>query len=412
MKKNIVITGRGLVTPLGTGLARNEAALRNGESGIVFVPEWKEVGLESQVAGLIDETLLECPLFNKRNKRYMSPNVMLGTVAAYEALQEAGLDLETLKNKRVAIILGHGGSTHKIVHEGTSTLLRTGKSKRVSPFIVPKVMPSSAVASLSLILGITGESFTISSACASGAHAVMVASRLLQADMYDIVITGGTEEVSWCHALGFDAMRAISRGYNDTPEKASRPFDQARDGFVISAGAGIMVLESEEHAKSRNAKPIVKISAAMANSNATDMVFPDSPSSAKLIEDTLKMANLKPADIDYINTHGTSTPVGDPVEMNSLKTIFEKENKDVAINSTKSMTGHMIGATGAVEIIFCTQMIDKGFICPTINLENPDPEFEWANLVRKTIPKTKIKHALSNSFGFGGTNSCVILSEI
>ncbi|MCP4179919.1 MAG: beta-ketoacyl-[acyl-carrier-protein] synthase family protein [bacterium] len=412
MKNNIVITGRGLVTPLGTGLERNETALRNGESGIVFAPQWKEVGLESQIAGLIDENLLECPLFNKKNKRYMSPNVMMGTVAAYEAIQEAGLDLETLQKKRVAIVLGHGGSTHQIVHEGARILETTGKSKRVSPFTVPKVMPSSAVSSLSLILGITGETFTVSSACASGAHAVMVASRLLQTDLYDIVITGGTEEVSWVHALGFDSMRALSRSYNDTPTKASRPFDQARDGFVISAGAGIMILESEEHAKSRNAKPIVKVASAIANSNATDMVFPDAASSAKLMKEALGMANLKPSDIDYVNTHGTSTPVGDPVEMNSLKTVFEKENKDVAINSTKSMTGHMIGATGAVEIIFCSQMIDKGFICPTINLENPDPDFEWANLVRETIPKAKVKHALSNSFGFGGTNSCVILSTI
>ena len=410
MRNNVVITGRGLVTPLGAGLAINEEALRNGKSGISFVPEWKEKGIESHVGGIIDDTKLECPILDKKSYRYMTPHAIMGTVAAYEALKEAGLETDSLRHRRVAIVLGHGGSAHMPVYDGAKTLEETHKSKRVSPFTIPKVMPLSAVANISLIFGIKGESYAISSACASGAHSVMLAARLLQTGLYDIVLTGGTEEVNWIQALGFDAMRAISRNWNEIPEKASRPFDKRRDGFVVAAGAGILVLETEEHAAKRNAKSIAKISGSGANSNTTDMVFPDSESSAQVMLAALQDANLKPADIDYINTHGTATPAGDPIEMAALKSVFYETNPKVAINSTKSMTGHMIGATGSVEIIFCSQMIDKGFISPNVNLDEPEEEFSWANLPKKTIHNVRIKHALSNSFAFGGTNACVILS--
>ena len=411
MKKEVVVTGRGLVTPLGVGLEQNEDALRNGKSGIRYRPDWKELGMETHVCGNVPEDI-DCPLLDKKNRRFMSQNAISGTVAAYEAITEAGLTVEDIKKTRAAIVLGHGGSTQKLSHEGAEVILATKKIKRVSPFIVPKAMPSSAVANLSLVLGVSGESYAISSACASGSHAIMLAARLIQSGMYDMVITGGTEEVSWVQACGFDAMRAVSRNYNDTPEKASRPFDKDRDGFVIAEGAGIVVLESLEHAKSRGAKPIVKMSGFAANSNTTDMVVPNAESSAAVMKDSLDDANLTPADIDYINTHGTSTPVGDVIEIDAIKKLFYDENKNVAINSTKSMTGHMIGATGAIEIIFCTQMIEKSFISPTLNLENKDPETEWANIVTKTISNIKVRHALSNSFGFGGTNSSVIVSAI
>jgi len=411
MKKEIVVTGRGLVTPLGIGLAENEKALRCGESGIVSVPEWRELGMESQVAGLVSDDI-QCPFLDKKAQRYMSPNSVYAASAAYEALQEAGLTRDVLESKRVAVVLGHGGSCLKLVYDGARTLIESGKSKRVSPFIVPKAMPSSSAANLSLILGIKGESYVVSSACASGSHAIMLAARLLGSGAYDIVISGGTEELNWVHALGFDAMRATSRGYNDRPKQASRPFDKARDGFVIAAGAGIVVMETAEHARSRGVKPSAKICSAVANSNATDMVSPDSDASAKLMMQCINEAGLDPSDIDYINTHGTATSVGDPIEMEAIKKVFAERRPDVAINSTKSMTGHMIGATGAVEIIFCTQMLKEKFICPTINLENPEPEFSWANLPVKTIENAKIRYSLSNSFGFGGTNSCTILSSV
>jgi 3-oxoacyl-[acyl-carrier-protein] synthase I len=411
MKKEVVVTGRGLVTPIGVGLEQNEDALRNGRSGITFDPAWKEIGMESCIRGKVDENI-DCPLLDKKNRRFMSQNTLSATVAAYEAITEAGLTVEDIKKMRVAILLGHGGSTQELTHEAAKAIEERGSLKRISPFIVPKAMTSSAVANLSLILGVSGESYCVSSACASGSHAIMLAARLIENGMYDMVITGGSEEVSWVQATGFDVMRALSRTNNDTPEKASRPFDQARDGFVIAEGAGILVLESAEHAKSRNAKAIVKVSGSAANSNTTDMVVPNADASARVMADSLKDANLKPSDIDYINTHGTSTPVGDIIEIDAIKQLFYADNKDVAINSTKSMTGHMIGATGAVEIIFCTQMIDKNFICPTINLDNQEPATEWANLVKKTITDVKIRHALSNSFGFGGTNSSVIVSAV
>ncbi|HBM16226.1 MAG TPA: beta-ketoacyl-ACP synthase I [Lentisphaeria bacterium] len=412
MRNKVVVTGRGLVTPLGVGLEPNENALRTGKSGIVFVPEWRDLGIESNVGGLIDEKKLVCPLLDKRTLRYTPVHAMFGIVAAYEALQEAGLETNSLRHRRMAVVLGHGGSAHTHILDGAETLMMTHKSKRISPFTVPKVMPSSAVANISLVFGIKGESYSISSACASSAHAITVASRLLQAGLYDIVLTGGTEELNWIHGLGFDAMRALSRSFNDTPERASRPFDKARDGFVIACGSGMMVLETEEHARKRNAKIFCQVSGMAGNSNATDMVFPDAPSCSQVMNDALNDAGLTPADINYINTHGTSTPVGDPIETNSIKSVFYDTNKDVLINSTKCMTGHMIGATGAAEIIFTSLMMEKEFISPNINLENIEDECAWANLPREIVKGVKIKHALKNCFGFGGTNSCVILSAI
>jgi len=411
MQKEVVITGRGLVTPLGIGLEVNEESLKKGKSGIEFIQKWADLGLASNVGGLVNQEL-DCPLLNKKNRRFMSPNAIYATVATHEALTEAGLSLEDIKNKRVAIIIGHGGSAHDIVDKCAMSVRQTGKTKRVSPFIVPQAMASSAVANLAIILGVSGESYTISSACASGAHAIITATRLLQADIYDIVITGGTEELNWIGATGFDAMRALSRGHNDEPTIACRPFDKDRDGFVIAEGAGMLILETAECAKSRDAKPIVKVSGFSTNTNFHDMVVPNTEASSQVILDSIKNAKLKVSDIDYVNTHGTSTPVGDYVELDAIKKVFFEENSDIAINSTKSMTGHMIGATGAIEIIFCTQMIDKQFICPTINLHNRQEGYEWANLVTETIYSKKVRHALSNSFGFGGTNTSIIVSAI
>jgi 3-oxoacyl-[acyl-carrier-protein] synthase-1 len=272
-------------------------------------------------------------------------------------------------------------------------------------------MPSSAVANLSLALGIRGESFDISSACASSTHAIMVAARLLASEDYDLAITGGTEELDWVNALGFNAMRALSRKYNATPERASRPFDRERDGFVISSGAGVLVMETENHAKRRGAKIISTLSGMASNSNATDMVVPDVASGMGVMRCAIESAGLSPTDISYVNTHGTSTPTGDPLELQAIRELFGERASDVWVNSTKSMTGHMIGATGAVEAIFCTIMQEHGFLSPSLNLDEVEPGFEWANIVRKTLSGVRLDHILSNSFGFGGTNACVILSS-
>jgi 3-oxoacyl-[acyl-carrier-protein] synthase-1 len=409
--KNVVITGRGLITPLGNGLEKNEESLRNGRSGVTYVPEWKELGLESQIAGLADHEP-QCPLLNQKNMRFMTPTTKMAFAATWEALNEAKISPEEIRGKRIAVILGCACSAYEQIYLGAKIVADTRKVKKLSPFTVPKVMASSAVSNLSLNLGLTGESYNISSACTSSAHAIMIAARLIEAGVYDMIITGGAEETSWVHAVGFDAMRAMSRGFNDRPTSASRPFDRDRDGFVMASGAGILILETAKHAAARGVKPIVRLSGVSANSNATDMVVPDPESSCSVMKMAIDDAGLDVSDIAYINTHGTSTPTGDPLEMKSIRLLMGDSARKVAINSTKSMTGHMIGATGAVEAIFCTMMMEKNFICPSINLDNPEPEFDWADLVRECRTNVNVRHSLSNSFGFGGTNASLVFSKL
>ena len=406
---DVAITGRGLITPLGIGLPANEAALRAGRSGIVFMPEWRDRGLESQVAGMAEENPPSA-LLDAKNMRFTTPNARMAVAAAEEALREAKLHPDDIRGRRIAVVLGSAGSTHAQIYEGGRIITETGRTKKLTPFTVPRVMASSAVASLSLILGVKGESYDVSSACTSGAHAIMIATRLIAAGLYDLVITGGTEEVNWLLAGGFDAMRAISRRYNDRPQQASRPFDRDRDGFVIAAGAGILILETVDHARSRGVETLARITGVAANSNAADMVVPVAESNCEVMAMALADAGLRPSDIGYINTHGTSTPTGDPVELAAIRQLFGDAAGSVAINSTKSMTGHMIGATGAVETIFCTQMIRGGFISKNVNLENPEPGFEWADLPRECREGVFFRHALSNSFGFGGTNAALVVS--
>ncbi|MDD2403102.1 MAG: beta-ketoacyl-[acyl-carrier-protein] synthase family protein [Victivallaceae bacterium] len=404
----VFITGRGLITPLGNGLQANEEALRAGRSGTVFMKEWRARGLESQVAGIADEDP-PCPLLDKKRKRFTAANARMAVGAVYEALQEANLGPEEIKKQNIAVIGGVAGSTYEEMYDNSHAFKQTGRLRSVLTFIVPRVMASSAVSNLSLIFGFSGESYDISSACSSSAHAILQGTRLIRSGEYDMVVCGGAEEVNWVHALGFMAMRALSRKYNDNPAIASRPFDVDRDGFVIAEGAGWMVLESEASVKRRNVRPICEITGYGANSNCTDMVQPDAVATAAVMRTALDFAGLRAQDIQYINTHGTATGIGDPVEMDAMKEVF---GGGPAINSTKSMTGHMIGATGAVEAIYSSMMIEKNFICPSINLDNPEPAFDWADLVRSCRNDVKITHALSNSFAFGGTNVCLVFSSM
>ena len=406
--KRIVITGRGVVSPLGIGLEKNLDGLREGRSGIVFNEEWRELGMDSLICGKVKEEP-ECPLLDRKRRRFTSPNSVMAVTATYEAITEAGLTLEDLKKYRVAVIGGCAGSNYLEVYENAMIFMESRKVKKVKPFTVPRVMPSSAVANISLIFGITGESYDISSACASGAHSIMMAHRLVEAGLYDIVLAGGSEELSWVQSIGFDAMRALSTAYNDTPERASRPFDANRDGFVIAEGAGIVVVESEEFALKRGARPLVQLTGVAANSNAVDMVVPDANSSADVMRKALENAGLRPEDIDYINTHGTATPTGDPVEAEAIKILFG--DKSPAVNSTKSMTGHAIGAAGAIELIFTSLMMEHDFVSKSLNLDTVPDDFSGIDFVRETRSNVHLRHALSNSFGFGGQNACLILSE-
>ncbi len=409
MATKVVITGRGLVTPLGAGLAANIEALKTAKSGISLCESFRENALESQVAGKINFEY-DCPLFERKLLRFMPENAKMAVYAAYEAILEAGYTPETLPGDKMAVINGCGGSAYGELYPNVRKFEEARSIRKVTPFSVPRIMPSSAVANLSLVYKIKGESYDISCACTSSALAIMAGARLIRSGEYDIVLVGGSEEVSWPQALGFNAMKALSHTYNETPEKASRPFDTARDGFVIAEGSGMLILESEAHAKARGAKICCELSGYASNSNATDMVVPDVAASTEVMRLCLENAGLKPEDISYINTHGTSTGVGDPVELEAIGNVFGREGK-VAINSTKSQTGHMIGAAGAVEAIFTSLMMEHAFISKSANLENVVEGFEWADLVKELREGVEIRHALSNSFGFGGTNASLILSK-
>ena len=408
MSRNVFITGRGLVTPLGNGLAANLEALKAGKTGTVFMQEWADRGLEALVAGESDR-MVNCPMFTVKNVRFMAPNARMAAAAAYEAFMEAGLTPENLPDHRIAMVNGCASSSYDTVYKNLSNYDKTRKIRSCSPFSVPRIMPSCAVANMSLLFGTTGESYDISCACTSSALAIIAGVRLIRAGEYDIVLVGGSEELSWGQSLGFGAMRARSTQYNDRPGCASRPFDKGRDGFVLADGAGMLVLESEEHALKRGAQPKAIITGYASNSNATDMVTPDAPAVADVINRALANAGLKPADVTYVNTHGTATPVGDPVELEGIRNVFG--DRSIAINSTKSMTGHMIGAAGSVEAIFTSLMIEHSFISKTATLDDPEDGLEWADLVRETRFGVDIRHAISNSFGFGGSNATIVISK-
>lgn len=406
--KKVYITGRGLITPLGKGLAANRQALKDGKSGIVFCEAYHANNLPSVVAGIADETPDE-NLLDRKMLRFSPPAAVMSVSAVYEALQEAGLTPDDIRGKRIAVVGGVANSFGLENTECTMNFLNSGKLRAVPPFSVPRVMPSSAVSVLSLFYGLKGESFDISAACATSTISIIQAVRMIRSGEYDMVIAGGAEQLDWTQALGFCAMRALSTKYADNPSASSRPFDRNRDGFVLANGAAWVILESEESIKRRNGTAITEISGIASNSNATDMVVPDAAASEEVMRLAIADAGLKTSDIQYVNTHGTSTPVGDPVEMAAIKNVF---GSSVAINSTKSQTGHMIGATGAAEIIFTSIMLEDDFVSPTINLEEPEEEFSWADLVREYRPNAGLKHAISNSFAFGGSNACVALSKV
>ena len=396
-----------MVTPLGIGQKENIAALQSGVSGICSVPEFVEHKLESQVGGMV-KVLPDASKYDRKQLRFCQPNALFALEAVSEALAEARIDPAEIPSMRIALIGGVAGSYFSLIHSMTQAYCDSGRLRDVSPVCVPRVMPSSTVANLSLHFGFNGESYDVSAACSSGAIAVMQGARLIESGMYDMVVAGGAENLDWVQALGFTAARALSRAYNDTPEKASRPFDVDRDGFVLAEGAGFVVLESEESMKRRGVKPITCVSGCASNSNAKDMVVPDAAASESVMREAVKNAGLKVEDIAYVNTHGTATKVGDPVEMDAIKAVF---GSNTAINSTKSQTGHMIGATGAVELIFSSLMMEHRFLSPSINLDNPEPAFAWADLVRTCRKDVTLKHVLSNSFAFGGSNISVVLSD-
>ena len=401
--RRVVITGLGIVSSLGNNQAEVKQSLFDGKSGITFQPEYAERGLRSQVAGSIKNLDIEA-LIDRKLFRFMAKGHAYAWIALQEAIADSNLPPEMVSNVRTGMIVGAGGTSTEAMLEGTNTLAEKG-IRRVGPYMVTKTMGNGVLACLATGAQIKGVNYAITSACSTSAHCVGNGVEQIQMGKQDIVFAGGAEEEHWSMSYMFDAMGAMSSKYNETPEKASRTYDADRDGFVISGGGGIVVLEEYEHAKKRGAKIYAEVVGYGATSDGYDMVAPSGEGAARC----MRLAMEGVGAIDYINTHGTSTPVGDTKELEAIREVFGTGNK-VAIASTKSLSGHALGAAGVNEAIYTLIMMENNFISASANIENLDPAAEGLNIVRKRIDNVKIQTALSNSFGFGGTNATLTLS--
>jgi len=400
--KNVVVTGMGVISCIGSGLNEVISSLKNGKSGIKPNPTYKEMGFKSHVSGSIDINLSE--LIDRKVLRFMSEASGFAYLAAQEALMNAGLDLSSIDTSRIGIIAGSGGASSAAQIEA-SDIARAKGPKRIGPYAVTKTMGSTVSAILGTTLKLKGVNYSISSACSTSAHCIGHAAELIQLGKQDIIIAGGAEQEHWTSSSMFDAMGALSSQYNDSPEKASRAFDLNRDGFVIAGGSGMLILEEEEHAIKRNAPIIARLAGYCANSDGYDMVSPSGEGATRCMNEALKIYG---GDVDYINAHGTSTPVGDLAELGAIKNVFG-DNGPV-IGSTKSMTGHSLGATGAQEAIYSILMMQNDFIAPSINIDNLVEEAEGLKIAR-TMIEQEVNAVMSNSFGFGGTNASLVFTK-
>lgn len=401
--RKVVITGLGIVSSIGTGCEAVLQALKQGKSGIVSDPSFIKKGMRSQVAGLVDIDFKEH--IDRRVLRFMGDAAAYAYVAMKEAIASAGLSDEDVSSERTGLFVGSGGGDTAAVVEAADTLRERG-IRRVGPYAVPKAMSSTTSANLATAFKIKGASLTVSSACSTSAHCIELACDEIMLGRHDIMFAGGGESANWTISCLFDGMGALSKGYNDDPAKASRPYDANRDGFVIGAGGGILVLESEEHAKARGAKIYAEVVGFGATSDGYDMVAPSGEGAARCMKLALKDC---PYPIDYINTHGTSTVLGDIKELEAIKSVFG--DKCPPISSTKSMTGHALGAAGVNEAIFCVLMLQNNFIAPSINIDTLDEHCEGFDIVANKARETKLETVMSNSFGFGGTNASIILRK-
>ena len=400
--KNVVVTGMGIVSCIGSDIQEVLCSLKNGKSGITKNLVYEEMGFRSHVSGAVNINLSE--LIDRKTLRFMSEASGFGYIAAQEALLNALLNLEEMNTSRIGIVAGSGGASSAAQIEA-SDIARERGPKRIGPYAVTKTMGSTVSAILGTTLKLKGVNYSISSACSTSAHCIGHAAELIQLGKQDIIIAGGAEQEHWTSSSMFDAMGALSSQYNDEPEKASRPFDADRDGFVIAGGAGMLILEEEEHAIKRNVPIIARLKGYCANSDGYDMVSPSGEGATRCMSEALEAYG---SDVDYINAHGTSTPVGDLAELSAIKTVFGK-NAPV-IGSTKSMTGHSLGATGAQEAIYSILMMQHDFIAPSINIEALVEEAEGLNICQ-TMMKQKLNSVMSNSFGFGGTNASLIFGK-
>jgi 3-oxoacyl-[acyl-carrier-protein] synthase-1 len=400
--KNVVVTGVGIKSCIGNTYNEVLESLQEGKSGITANQSYADLGFRSQISGSINLDYSE--LIDRKLLRFMGEASAYSYLAAKDAIKMSGLEEEYLNSPRVGIVAGSGGSSTRVLLS-TSDITREKGPKRIGPYAVTKSMASSISAILGTAFKLKGINYSISSACATSAHCIGHGADLIRSGQQDIVIAGGGEDEHWSSSNLFDAMGALSSKFNETPTIASRPYDKNRDGFVIAGGSGILILEEEEHAKKRNANILAKVSGYFATSDGYDMVAPSGEGALRCMQGVLDNYG---SSVDYINTHGTSTPVGDIAELNAIRELFA--NECPIISSTKSMTGHSLGATGAQEAIYSIMMLNEGFIAPNINSEELCDEAKGIHINTETVSKN-ITSVMSNSFGFGGTNASLILSK-
>ena len=406
--RRVVVTGLGIVSSIGNDAAQVTSSLREAKSGISFSNDFAEHGFRCQVWGKpalgADEM---ADLIDRRAMRFLSQGGAWNHVAMKQAIADSGLEESDIGgNERTGIIMGSGGPSTRTLIEAAEITIKNNSPKRIGPFAVPKAMSSTASATLATWFKIHGVNYSISSACSTSAHCIGNAAEMIQWGKQDIMFAGGHEDLDWTMSNLFDAMGAMSSKYNDTPESASRAYDLTRDGFVIAGGAGVLVLEELEHAKARGAKIYAELTGYGATSDGYDMVAPSGEGAARCMRQAL--ANVQ-GEVDYINTHGTSTPVGDSKEIGAIREVFG--DKIPHIQSTKSLTGHSLGAAGAQESIYALLMMQEKFIGESAHITELDPEFAGVPIVRKRIDNAKMDTVLSNSFGFGGTNATLVFQR-
>src|SRR5574338_973358 len=401
--RRVVVTGMGIVSSIGNNANEVLASLREAKSGIVAAPEYADKGMRCQVHGA--PQLKPEDVVDKRNMRFMGEGSGWNFIAMEQAIQDAGLSPEEVSNPRTGIIMGSGGPSARAIVAAADTAREKG-ARRVGPFAVPKAMSSTASATLATPFEIKGVNYSISSACATSAHCIGNAYEHIAEGRQDIMFAGGSEELDWTLSVLFDAMGAMSTKYNETPGVASRAYDKNRDGFVIAGGAGVLVLEELQRAKKRGAKIYGELAGYGANSDGYDMVAPSGEGAARCMKMAMKYLDRP---VDYLNTHGTSTPVGDLKEMEAVRAVFGA--KAPMISSTKSLTGHSLGAAGVQEAIYSLLMMNNGFACESAHIEELDPAFEDLPILRKREDR-EINCVLSNSFGFDGTNATLAFAKL
>ena len=408
--RRVVITGLGIVSSIGNNAEEVTHSLKTGSSGIVAAPDYAELGFRSQVKGAVKMDVSEH--VDRKQLRFMGEGAAYAVLAMEQAVADAGLEESDISNPRTGLIAGSGGPSTANMLTAFDTTREKGP-KRVGPYMVPRCMSSTVSACIATFFKIKGVNYSISSACSTSAHCISAGADAIRYGMQDIVFAGGGEELHWTLSVLFDAMGAMSSNYNDTPDKASRAYDANRDGFVIAGGGGMLVLEDYEHAKARGAKIYAEIVGYGANSDGHDMVAPSGEGAVRCME--LALAGFDGqglGDVNYINAHGTSTPVGDIKELEAVRAVFTDRQDLPIVTSTKSLTGHSLGATGVQEAIYTLLMMKENFIAGSANIETPDEAIGNIHIPTSRLDGQDIQLALSNSFGFGGTNACLALAKL